>query len=124
MSVRGIRGATTASANTCDAILTATRELFVALIAANNLYEADVASVLITVTPDLDAAFPARAVRELGWTQTALLDAQAPRVAGDLPRCIRVLLHWNTERAQNEIHHVYLLETKLLRPDRAKGGSQ
>ncbi|MBI3915219.1 MAG: chorismate mutase [Chloroflexi bacterium] len=117
MSVRGLRGATTAHANTTDAILDATRELLAALVAANDLDAADLASVIFTVTPDLDAAFPARAARELGWTHVALLDALAPRVAGDLPRCIRVLMYWNTERVQSEIAPVYLREARRLRPD-------
>ncbi len=117
MPLRGIRGATTAHANTRDAILDATRELLDALVRANQLDSADIASVYFTMTPDLDAAFPARAARDLGWNYVALLDAQAPRVANDLPRCIRVLVHWNTDRAPNEIHHVYLHEARQLRPD-------
>jgi chorismate mutase len=117
MTVRGIRGATIAAANTREAILAATRELLVALVDANSLREPDIASVFFTVTPDLNAAFPARAVRDLGWTDAALLDAQAPEVEGDLPRCIRVLIHWNTERAAAELRHVYLHDAQRLRPD-------
>jgi chorismate mutase len=120
MPLRGVRGATTATTNTLPAILAATRELLEALVIANQLDPADIASVYFTMTADLNAAFPARAARELGWTDTALLDAQAPRVAGDLPRCIRVLIHWNTERTQKEITNVYLRDASGLRPDRAK----
>ncbi len=119
MTVRGVRGATIAAANTREAILAATHELLTALIQANDLREPDIASVFFTATPDLNAAFPARAVRELGWTDVALLDAQALRVDGDLPRCIRVLIHWNTERTISELKHVYLHEARNLRPDRA-----
>ena len=99
MPLRGIRGATTASANTRDAILEATRELLDALVRANDLRANDVASIYFTVTPDLDAAFPAAAVRGLGWQEVAALDAPAPRVMNDVPRCIRVLIHWNTDAA-------------------------
>jgi chorismate mutase len=120
MTVRGIRGATTADANTREAILSATRELLTAIVDANDLRVDDIASVYFTMTPDLDAAFPARAARNLGWTETALIDAQAPRVNGDVPRCIRVLIHYNTDRATHEIAHVYLRDAKQLRPDRAK----
>ncbi len=120
MPVRGIRGATTAEANTRPAILDAARELLTALMCANDLREADVASMVFTVTPDLDAIFPAAAARSMGWNAVALLDASAPRVAGDLPRCIRVLIHWNTERPANEIRHVYLRDATRLRPDRAQ----
>jgi chorismate mutase len=118
MALRGIRGATTARENTRDAILDATRELLDALVQANNLCDADVASVYFTVTPDLNAAFPAAAARSLGWNDVALLDAQAPRVMNDVPRCIRVLIHWNTDRTDHEIRHIYLHGARSLRPDR------
>jgi chorismate mutase len=120
MPLRGIRGATTASANTRKAILDATCELLDMLVRANDLAQADVASIYFTMTPDLDAAFPATAARSLGWYDVALLDAQAPGVAHDVPRCIRVLIHWNTERVQEEIRHVYLRDARALRPDRAQ----
>jgi chorismate mutase len=90
------------------------------LVRANDLAQADVASIYFSVTPDLDAAFPATAARLMGWDDVALLDAQAPRVPGDIPRCIRVLIHWNTEHAQEEIRHVYLRDASALRPDRAQ----
>ena len=122
--VRGIRGATTAAANTREAIVAATRELLEHLIAANDLHPADIASAYFTMTPDLDAAFPASAARTLGWNGVALLDAQAPRVTGDLAHCIRVLIHWNTDRTEQEIQHVYLREARLLRPDRARSNTE
>ncbi len=118
MPVRGIRGATTASANSREAILDATRELLTAIVEANHLDLDDVVGATFTMTPDLDAAFPARAARDLGWDDAALLDAQAPRVIGDLPRCIRVLIHWNTNRAADQVQHVYLHDARQLRPDR------
>ena len=117
MPVRGVRGATTAPANTREAILGATRELLDALIRANQIQAADVASIYFTMTPDLDAAFPAAAVREMGWADTALLDAQAPRVSHDIARCIRVLIHWNTDRARDNINHAYLHGASQLRPN-------
>jgi chorismate mutase len=120
MPVRGIRGATTAPTNSREAILSATRELLEAIVQANHLDVDDIASAYFTMTPELDAAFPARAARELGWRDAALLDAQAPRVIGDTPRCIRVLIHWNTNRAADEIQHVYLHDAQRLRLDRVK----
>jgi chorismate mutase len=77
----------------------------------------DIASAWFTATEDLRAAFPARAARQLGWTETALMCAQEMRVRGGLERCIRVLLHWNTELEQGEVKHVYLREARSLRPD-------
>lgn len=120
MPLRGLRGATTADANTREAILAVTRELLEALCRENDIRPADVASVYFTITPDLDAAFPAAAARELGWTDVALLDAQVPRVLNDLARCIRVLIHWNTDKPPHELRHLYLREARHLRPDWAR----
>ena len=121
MPCRGVRGATTAKADTAGAILSATREMLTRLIEANDLRLEEVTSAIFTVTPDLTAAFPAQAARELGWTNVALLDAQEISVPGSLARCIRVLIHWNTDRPQSEVVHVYLRDAVVLRPDRAKG---
>jgi chorismate mutase len=118
MHCLGIRGATTAEENTAEAILAATRELLELIVEANELKVEDVASAIFTTTPDLTAAFPARAVREMGWHDVALLDAQEIPVPGSLARCIRVLIHWNTEKSAAEIRHVYLRGARTLRPDR------
>lgn len=117
MACRGIRGATTVEANTAKAILDATGELLAAMVEANGLAAEDIASAVFTVTADLDAAFPAQAARQLGWHQVPLLDALEIPVPGSLPRCVRVLLHWNTGRGQAEIRHVYLRGAAGLRPD-------
>jgi len=118
---RGIRGAITVEDNTAEAILSATGELLTAIAGANDLRPEDMASAIFTVTPDLTAAFPAQAAREIGWTDVALLDAQEIPVPGSLARCIRVLIHWNTDRPRNKVVHVYLRGATALRPDRAKG---
>jgi len=120
MRCRGVRGATTAEKNTAEAILAATRELLVLIIEANDLEVEDVASAIFTTTPDLTAAFPARAAREMGWRDVALLDAQEIPVPGSLERCIRVLIHWNTDKSAAEIQHVYLKDAQALRPDRTR----
>lgn len=119
MPVRGIRGAITAAENTSDAILGATEELLTALRRANNFDPADLASALFTVTPDLNAAFPAAAARRIGWSGVPLLDATEIAVPDGLPRCIRVLLHWNTEQPAYAVRHVYLRDALRLRPDLA-----
>lgn len=118
MHCRGIRGATTVEKNTAEAILAATRELLELIVEANDLKVKDVASAIFTTTPDLTAAFPAKAAREMGWRDVALLDAQEIPVPGSLERCIRVLIHWNTEKSAAEIRHVYLRGARTLRPDR------
>ncbi|HET9223018.1 MAG TPA: chorismate mutase [Roseiflexaceae bacterium] len=116
---RGIRGATTATANTREAILEATRDMLVRLIEANDLRPDDIASAIFSTTLDLNAEFPAVAARELGWLDTALFCTHEMAVPGSLPRCIRVLIHWNTTRRADEIVHVYIREASTLRPERA-----
>ncbi|HOT91683.1 MAG TPA: chorismate mutase [Anaerolineae bacterium] len=117
MACRGIRGAITVTENTAAAIKAATRALLEHIVTANAVNIADIASVIFTATPDLNAAYPALAAREMGWNHTPLLCMQEMAVLGSLPRCIRVLLHWNTDRAQTDIHHIYLGEAQALRPD-------
>lgn len=120
MPVRGVRGATTAAEDTPEAILAATRELLQAILKANpEIQPADIASVLFTVTEDLNSAYPALAARQLGWNEVPLVCAREIPVPGSLPRCIRILLHWNTHLPQSAIQHVYLSEAKKLRPDLA-----
>lgn len=120
MPMRGIRGATVAAADTPDAIRAATRELLLALIEANQLEPEAVASIFFTTTPDLTAEYPALAARQLGWTETALMCGQEMNVPGSLPRCIRVLIHWNTDVRPEAIQHVYLHAAAQLRPDRTR----
>ncbi len=115
---RGIRGATTVGENSRAAILEATHELLVQLIEANGLLPEDIASVIFTTTPDLNAEFPAVAARELGWVDVALLCSHEIDVPGSLRLCIRVLINWNTPRRAKEIVHIYLREARSLRLDR------
>lgn len=112
---RGIRGATVADENTGKAIYSATRELLTGLIEANQIEERDVAAVYFTMTPDLNAAFPAAAARQLGWNSTALMDAMEIAVPNSLPRCIRVLILLNTEKEPQDLVNVYLRGTDVLR---------
>ncbi len=121
MTCRGIRGATSVEANTPEAIISATRDLLERIVAVNDVSVEDVASVIFTATPDLDAAYPARAARQMGWTHTPLLCMQEMAVRGSLSRCIRVLVLWNTERPPARVQHVYLGEARALRPDLVKG---
>jgi chorismate mutase len=118
MPIRGIRGAVVAAKNQPEEILSATRELLDALLAANPTLEPeDVASAIFTVSGDLTAAYPAKAARILGWTNTALMCAQEIPVPGSLPGCIRVLIHWNTDIPQSDVNHIYLGDAAILRPD-------
>lgn len=120
LTCRGIRGATTVEENSAEAILSATRELLFIMIRANEIDVNDVASAIFTTTTDLNATFPALAARQLGWYDTALLCGNEMDVPDSLPRCIRILIHWNTTRHPKDIVHVYLRSAKNLRPDRTE----
>lgn len=117
MHCRGVRGATTTDANTSDAILAATRQLLALMIRQNGIRKEDVASALFTTTRDLDAEFPALAARQLGWMEVPLLCAYELTVPGGLESCIRILVHWNTDKPSEEIVHVYIKGAVDLRPD-------
>lgn len=120
MAVRGIRGATTVSADEPDLILEATRELLEAILDANeSMKPEDVGSALFTVTDDLASTFPAQAARQIGWGRVPMLCAREIPVPNSLPRVIRVLVHWDTNVPQSEITHVYLRDAVELRPDLA-----
>ena len=118
MSTRGVRGATVAVANEAEAILAATQELLLAIRNANPSMRAeDLASILFTVSDELDAVYPAQAAHQLQWTGIPLLCAREIPVPGGLPNCVRVLIHWNTDLPQGEIRHIYLKNAAQLRPD-------
>jgi chorismate mutase len=118
MPIRGIRGATTVTADQPELILQATRELLEEILEENEgMQPEDVTSAIFTVTDDLASTFPAQAARAMGWSLVPMLCAREIPVPGSLPRVIRVLVHWNTELAQNKITHVYLREAVKLRPD-------
>ena len=119
--IRGIRGATTAVANTKEAILEATGELLRRLVDANDVEPDDVAAVTFTTTRDLNAEFPAVAAREqMGWEYVALMCGHEMDVPDAQPHCIRVLMLVNTEKSAQEISNVYLRGAVNLR-DRGVG---
>jgi chorismate mutase len=115
-----VRGATTVQHNTREEILAATRELVALMVRRNGIDRKDVASAIFTTTPDLDTEFPALAARQLGWLEVPMLCGHEITVPGSLPRCIRVLVHWNTELPQAQIQHIYIRDAVKLRPDLCK----
>ena len=118
MTTRGIRGAITVKADQPELILAATQELLGAILRANDGLQAeDIASAFFTTTDDLVSVHPALAARQMGWEHVPMMCAREIPVPGSLPRCVRVLVQWNTERAQSAIKHVYLREAVSLRPD-------
>jgi chorismate mutase len=120
MACRGVRGATTVTSNTREEILGETRKLLALMIRFNDIQTADVASAIFTVTSDLNAEFPALAARQLGWLDVPLLCSYEVDVPGSLRHCVRVLVHWNTDKSQQQITHVYVKEAQRLRPDLSK----
>lgn len=118
MAVRGVRGATTVDANTKTEIVSETRALLQVMMDQNQIDPDDIASIFFSLTPDLDAEFPAIAAREMGMTDVPLICMAELPVPHSLGACVRVLIHWNTDRAPGEIVHVYLKEAIRLRPDR------
>ncbi len=126
MQCRGIRGATTISANSKESILAATEKLLVEMTQANSVKIDDIAAIFFTTTSDLNAEFPASATRELGWpSNLALLCGHEMNVPNDLPRCLRILMLVNTEKGPEEIVHIYLGKAKKLKdkPSLPIGGS-
>jgi chorismate mutase len=121
---RGIRGATTAIANTAEDIIEATDEMMRALIALNDLQPEDVVSAIFTTTVDLTATFPALAAREIGWLEVPLMCSHEMNVPGALQKCVRVMLHVNTTKSAAEIKHVYLKGARQLRPEWAYSDEQ
>ncbi len=118
MPLRGVRGATVASHDRPEVILSATRELLQAMLKANpTMRTEDLASALFSTTDDLVSVYPAQAAREMGWGQVPLMCFPEIPVPGSLAYCIRVLLHWNTDLPQTAIRHVYLGKAACLRPD-------
>ena len=120
MLCRGLRGATTVDANTREDILTSTRQLLALMIRLNGIEAEMVASAVFSLTRDLDAEFPALAARQLGWLDVPLLCTYEVDVPGSLRRCVRILVHWNTDKPQRDIRHVYIKDAVKLRPDLSK----
>lgn len=117
MYVRAARGAITVENNDANEIIRETKILLEEVIKANELKTDDLASVIFTVTNDLDAAFPAVAARQIGWTSVPLMCMKEIDVPGSLGKCIRILVHFNTERKLDEVRHIYLKGAQILRPD-------
>ena len=120
MACRGVRGATTVESNSRDEILAAARQLLALMIRRNDISKEDVASATFSSTHDLNREFPALAARQMGWLEVPLLCTNEIDVPNALQRCIRVLVHWNTEKQQDEIDHVYIRDAVRLRPDLSK----
>ncbi|ANE47966.1 chorismate mutase [Paenibacillus swuensis] len=120
MFVRGIRGAITVDSNSEQEILDATTELLSEIVNENEVNPEHICSVFVTMTTDLDATFPARAIRQMeDWDLVPLMCSVEIPVHGSLAKCIRLMVTVNTEKAQRQMVHVYLRGAQILRPDLA-----
>lgn len=117
MRVVGLRGAITCTEDSATEIETRTQRLVEELLARNDVAGDDLVSVIVTATDDLTAAYPASAIRALGFDDVPLLGARELAVEGGLPRCIRVLVHCYSSRTRAEVQHVYLEDARRLRAD-------
>jgi chorismate mutase len=122
--VRGVRGAITVDRDESEVILAATERLLKTMVAENHIDTTQIASVFFSATPDLTTAFPALAARRIGWTFVPLLTVGEIDVLGSLARCVRILVHLNTDLRQDRIVHVYLEGARKLRPDLVARGAQ
>ncbi len=119
MKLRGVRGATTCQEDRREAIFEAVQELWRQLETDNSFTEDDIGAIIFSSTPDLSSAFPAAAVRALGWENAPLFGTVEIDNPDAVKKCVRVLVLWNTDRGQREIKHAYLRGAAVLRPDRA-----
>ena len=117
MLCRGVRGATIVEKNTRESILAASRELLQKIVEANDIVADTVACAIFTTTSDLNAAFPAAAARQIGWSNVALLGTQEANVPDGMKMCLRILVLFNTDKEASSIKHVYLKNTEILRKE-------
>lgn len=117
MRTRGVRGAIQIPENNREAIFNATLTLLKEMLEKNSIPIDEIVSIFLTATVDINAEFPAYAVRRMGLLSVPLLCAQEIDVPDSMKRVIRILIHFNTEKKQADITHCYLGETIKLRPD-------
>jgi chorismate mutase len=116
--IRGVRGAITVNQNEEVEIVAAAEKLLREMINANNIAPNEVASVFISATDDVTAAFPAKALRKIeGWTYVPVMCMKELSVLVSLKMCIRIMIHVNTGLEQEMVQHIYLEGAKELRPD-------
>lgn len=119
--IRGIRGAITITDDTPEEVFAATQQVVQEMTLQNDIAPDDVASVIISTTPDITSSFPAKAVRTMdGWHYVPVMCTHEMNVPESMPYCIRVMMHVNTNAGQQDIVHVYLNEAVMLRPDLVK----
>ena len=118
MFSRGVRGAITLIDNTKEEIKSAVVELLNEMLKENSIQKEDIAFAIFTTTPDINADFPAKYARlDCGFDKVPMMCYHELAVENGLKKCLRILLNINTNKSQNEIHHIYLKGAKILRED-------
>lgn len=117
--LRGIRGAITVEHNDRQEVMEAVAELLETLTQENQLDTENIAAAIFSSTPDLTCAFPAAGARKVGWESVPLFGTVEIDQPEALDLCVRVLILYNTDMAQQDIHHAYLRKAASLRPDLA-----
>ena len=117
MRVRAARGAIAVGADEAPTLLAATERLLSAMVDRNRIGIEDLVSILFTATEDLRSAFPAEAARRMGLGRVPLMCAREISVEGSMPQVVRVLLHFHSEAALDDVVHVYLDGAETLRDD-------
>lgn len=121
MSIVSIRGAITVENNTTEEISNATKELFEEIIKQNKIDTNDIIHIIFSLTKDLNAIYPAKALREaFDISTTPLFCVQEADILNSLEKCIRILVLTNSNLEKNEVKHIYLKNAKNLRPDLSK----
>lgn len=116
--IRGFRGATTIESDKAELVWEAAATLAVEIASANHIKPENIASMIISTTPDITSAFPAKAVRMMDdWQYVPIMCMHEMNVEGALPLCIRILIHANTDVEQHQVRHIYLNDAVKLRPD-------
>ena len=115
--LRAARGAITVDKDTRTVVLDATERLLREMLQRNAVGDGEVVSVLFTATDDVTSVFPAEAARRIGLTDVPLMCMREMAVEGSLGSCIRVLMHFHTERPPSDVVHVYLEGARALRDD-------
>ncbi|MDG1990648.1 MAG: chorismate mutase [Dehalococcoidia bacterium] len=118
--LRGIRGAITIEENSKEHIVAGAEELLMEILSKNKINTEDIASIFFSTTKDLNAEYPAVAARKQELLNVALFCTHEMDIPGGLQKCLRILLHVNTEQGYNDVKHIYLKGAKILRPDLAE----
>jgi len=117
LSVRAVRGAVTVDNNSSEDVMNETIKLLSRMIDDNVINKDDIISIIFSTTHDINAAFPAAAARKMGWTDIPLMCTNEMDVPGSLPKCIRILMHINSDKTNAQLRHIYMKDARKLRPD-------